>query len=548
MTDSSPLPQSPAWLEAVAGGLAEALPRLYGCPADPAIPAVIDAMARALADGELELPLPDPEQRRHLAASPLCSGPWSPLVLDGDRLLWRRWHQQRQGVLESLGRRAGPAAAHPCSLEQARQQAAGHGEGLDAEQRRAVAAVLHYGLVLLEGGPGTGKTSTVTRMLAALRAHAPGARMQLAAPTGKAAARLRAAIAGAGSGLALPCSTLHRLLESQGERFARHRHHPLELDLLVIDEVSMVDLALMGAVLDALPARCRLVLVGDAAQLPPVRPGAVLVELQSPRWRGALGGAVVELRTTYRNNGAIAQVAGQLRRQGAEPGELGAATSWRGLRSTLEQLPANANLGWRPASPRRLPPELLERLRQHQLQLQRLALSLEPGDRSAARALLQELDTLLVLSPVRRGRWGVEAVHRALLGDTVEQPIQAWPIGTPVLCQRNLGDLGLANGDVGILVGAAAAAGAGRSPGGEGRRVLFAPGGDGELLWLHPAQLPDPQPALALTVHKAQGSEALEVWVLMPDSSRPTDRLLYTALTRARQQAQLITPPITPAP
>jgi exodeoxyribonuclease V alpha subunit len=290
------------------------------------------------------------------------------------------------------------------------------------------------------------------------------------------------------------------------------------------------------------------VLVGDAAQLPPVRPGAVLVELQSPRWRDALGGAVVELRTTHRNNGAIAEVAGQLRRPGPEPGEPVAATSWRDLRSTLERLPANANLGWRPASPLRLPPPLLERLRQHQQQLQRLALGLEPGDRSAARALLQELDALLVLSPVRRGPWGVESVHRALLGDAVEQPIQAWPIGTPVLCQRNLGDLGLANGDVGILVGAAATAGTSRSEGGEGRRVLFAPGGDGELLWLHPAQLPDPQPALALTVHKAQGSEALEVWVLMPDSSRPSDRLLYTALTRARQQAQLITPPITPAP
>jgi exodeoxyribonuclease V alpha subunit len=543
MTASRQPQQSPAWLEALSEGLAEALPRLHGCPADPAIAAVIAAMARTLAEGALELPLPDPEQRAQLAASPLCSGPWSPLVLEGDRLLWRRWHQQRQAVLEALGQRAGPATAHPCSPERARQQAAGHGEGLDAEQQRAVAAVLQYGLVLLEGGPGTGKTSTVACMLAALWAHVPGARVQLAAPTGKAAARLRAAIAGTGSGPGLPCSTLHRLLESQGERFARHRHNPLELDLLVIDEVSMVDLALMGAVLEALPAHCRLVLVGDAAQLPPVRPGAVLVELQSPRWRAALGEAVVELRTTYRNNGAIAQVAEQLRHLGGDPGEEEAALSWRDLRSSLEQLPANANLRWRAASPLRLPPELLERLRLHQQQLQRLALSLEPGDRSAARALLQELDTLLVLSPVRRGRWGVEAVHRALLGDAMEQAIQAWPIGTPVLCQRNLGDLGLANGDVGILVGAAAAAGDTRSPGAEGR-LLFAPGGDGELLWLHPAQLPDPQPALALTVHKAQGSEAQEVWVLMPDSSRASDRLLYTALTRARQQVQLITPPL----
>ncbi|SBO42870.1 ATP-dependent RecD-like DNA helicase [Cyanobium sp. NIES-981] len=536
-------PQTPAWLDALTGGLVEALPRLHGCPPDPAIEATLAAMAHLLAAGELELVLPDPQQREQLAASPLCSGPWSPLVLEGDRLLWRRWFQQREAVLEALCQRAGPARWQPCGLEEARQRAAAQGEGLDADQRGAVAAALHYGLVLLQGGPGTGKTSTVARMLAALRAHAPAARMQLAAPTGKAAARLRAALAGARGGSAMACSTLHRLLESQGERFGRHRHHPLDLDLLVIDEVSMVDLELMGAVLEALPSSCRLVLVGDAAQLPPVRPGAVLLELQTPRRREALGGAVVELHTTYRNNGAIAQVADQLRWQGAAAADAEPSGSWRALCPTLERLPATANLHWLPASPLHLPPALLERLRRHQRALQRQAQALESGDHAAARALLKQLDALLVLSPARRGRWGVEAVHRALLGEALEQPIQAWPAGTPVLCQRNLPAPGLANGDVGIVVDAAGTAGASHGQASAGRRLLFAPGGGSELLWLHPAQLPDPQPALALTVHKAQGSEAEEVWVLIPDSGRPTDRLLYTALTRARQQAHLITPP-----
>ena len=156
---------------------------------------------------------------------------------------------------------------------------------LDAQQRQAVATLLHQGLVLLEGGPGTGKTSTVAGMIAALRAREPGARIHLAAPTGKAAARLRAATGGT-----LPCTTLHRLLESRGERFGRHRGRPLDLDLLVVDEVSMVDLGLMGALLEALPDACRLVLVGDPAQLPPIAPGAVLQELQRPDRRDRLGG------------------------------------------------------------------------------------------------------------------------------------------------------------------------------------------------------------------------------------------------------------------
>ena len=143
---------------------------------------------------------------------------------------------------------------------------------------------LRQGLVLLEGGPGTGKTSTVAAMITAHRARQPDARVHLAAPTGKAAGRLRTATGGT-----LPCTTLHRLLESRGDRFGRHRGRPLDLDLLVVDEVSMVDLGLMGALLEALPSACRLVLVGDPGQLSPIAPGAVLQDLQRPEHRQRLG-------------------------------------------------------------------------------------------------------------------------------------------------------------------------------------------------------------------------------------------------------------------
>lgn len=508
--------QRPAWLAALAASLQEALPRLHGCRSDPALDDVIAALTSALAEGQLELVLADPDQRRAVAASPLAGEPWGPLVLEGDRLLWRRWHAQREQVLQALIQRA----QEPCPLGTAGAVPAL--ARLDADQQRAVAAVLDHRLVLLEGGPGTGKTSTVAGMLAAVRQRSPGARMHLAAPTGKAAARLRASLARTE---VVPCTTLHRLLESQGERFGRNRQQPLDLDLLVIDEVSMVDLALMQAVLEALPAQARLVLVGDGAQLPPVGPGPVLLELQRPQRRQALGAAAVELRTTYRNGGAIAAVAANLR---PNPEANQGSGDWRRLIPQLRQLEPGANLGWQQASPRRLPGALLERLRRQQQELRQLGEGTRPGERQAEARLLAQLDALLVLTPVRRGRWGVEAIHRALLGESQEQPVQRWPIGTPVLCQHNLLELGLANGDVGILAG-------------EEPRLLFGVGG-GEHLWLHPAQLPALQPALALTVHKAQGSEAHEVWILMPDTGRPSDRLLYTALTRARQRAELITP------
>jgi exodeoxyribonuclease V alpha subunit len=518
-------PEQPAWLQALGASLAEALPRLHGARPDPLVAELIAALAAALADGLLEIPLPSPAHRQALEASPLGAEPDGPLVLEGDRLLWRRWQRQREGVLQALIARA-QNPLEPPSAAAASTARDDTGNGLDADQQRAITAVLRHGLVLLEGGPGTGKTSTVARMLAAVLAQHPSSRLHLAAPTGKAAARLRAALAAAQ--LQLPCSTLHRLLESRGERFGRHRHHPLALDLLVVDEVSMVDLPLMQALLEALPPSCRLVLVGDAAQLPPVGPGPVLLDLQAPERRRALGNAAIELRTTYRNNGAIAAVAAALR-DGDQPLE-------PLLTGLLEPLADDANLRWLQATPRQLPPALLERLRRHQQQLKQQCRQGDPGDPATAAALLAALDTCLVLTPLRRGRWGVEAIHHALLGEAASRSPLHWPVGTPVLCRHNLTELGLANGDVGLVL----------ERQGE-RRLLFGTPGSAEPLWIHPAQLPDAEPALALTVHKAQGSEADEVWVLMPDTGRPQRRLLYTALTRARQRAWLITPLRAPA-
>jgi exodeoxyribonuclease V alpha subunit len=533
---------SPAWVGAVAGALAEALPRLHGAAADSLIGELVLALTAALARGELELDLDGPApaevteaswptgHRGALLTSPLGRDPDGPLALEGSRLQWRRWQRQRQQVLDTLLARAAPLeTALPGSggvAEGAGGSVEGGGYNLDDRQRQAVTAVLRHGLVLLEGGPGTGKTSTVAAMIGALRAREPDARIHLAAPTGKAAARLRAATGGR-----LPCTTLHRLLESRGERFGRHRGHPLALDLLVVDEVSMVDLALMGALLEALPGACRLVLVGDPAQLPPIAPGAVLRELQRRDRRQRLGSAAVTLSTPYRNAGAIASVAAALRRGIASRPEAVTTDPIALIRPLLLALEEADNLRWYPCPPGRLPPELLSRLRRHQASLAELAERCRPGSPQGCQELLAERDRLLVMAPQRQGRWGLEAIHRALLGAGPEGDLQALPPGTPVLCRRNLPDLDLANGDVGLLVGGP----------GPAARLLFGDG-EGDGFWIHPGQLSGAaEAALALTVHKAQGSEAEEVIVLLPGGEPRDARLLYTALTRARQRALLLT-------
>lgn len=566
-------------MSSLAPALLDSLQRLLPAPGATrldqagqlALRQVITALAGALERGELGLDLeaaPPPELEElaspelesperpvdwpaaQLAALQACGWlvdaesledrPEAPVVRAGRWLRWRRWHQQLSHCIAALIQR-GQAGVEPTACASQREEARRRATaaGLDRLQSAAVQALLEQRLVLLSGGPGTGKTSTVVQMLAAAMRLQPQLRLQLAAPTGKAAARLGAAVAAGAAdleaGLAerlarLPCGTLHRLLEARGDRagFRRGPGLPLELDLLVVDEVSMVDLPLMQALLAALPQAARLLLVGDPSQLPPVGPGAVLLELCRPEALAALGPAAVELRTTYRNDGAIAALASVLRSEAVQGSELVAA-----LRPQLEQLQSGDNVQWLEAPAGRPPADALARLREHQQRLAELATALGeldpasgPADGPGARALLAELERLILLSPIRQGPWGVEGVQRGLLGEALAGPPQAWPLGTPVLNRRNLPEQELANGDIGVLVAGA----------GGGRLALF-PGGR----LLHPARLAGAEPALALTVHKAQGSQYGEVLLLLPAGRHLDGRLLYTGLTRARSNARLYT-------
>jgi exodeoxyribonuclease V alpha subunit len=248
----------------------------------------------------------------------------------------------------------------------------------------------------------------------------------------------------------------------------------------------------------------------------------------------------------------------------------------------LGSLGPEDNLIWQRHPPGRLPAPALERLRRHQRRLEQLAEAIDwetgvartigeghapgnagsegglspstPGsapspaaqprpqpDPGAIAALLAELEACVLLSPVRQGAWGVEAVQRQLLGEAAGKAIQYWPLGTPVLCQRNLADEGLANGDIGVLVERA------------GERLVLFPGpfpglagatpesSSPQARLFHPARLGSAEPALALTIHKSQGSQYQDVVLLVPQTRHWDPRLLYTGLTRARQRAWLIT-------
>jgi len=526
--------EPPPWVPPLSHALAEALPRLYGQPPEPPLLELIEALTLALERGDLALDLEGLApagirsegwpalHRRALEASPLARAPHGPLALEGRWVGWRRWLQLRSEVFAALVARAGRS--------QPPVDWSSPSPTLDSQQEQAIRIALERDLLLLAGGPGTGKTSTVAHLLEAVEERLAGASIHLAAPTGKAAARLRQATGGR-----WPCSTLHQLLESRGDgEFRRHRQRPLSLDLLVVDEVSMVDLALMEALLDALPARTRLVLVGDPAQLPPVAPGAPLRELLRGPWSQSVAPSTVTLRTPYRNDGAMATVAAALR-EGIEAEAFSSGLEPVGLlRPLLRRLAPAANLSWREAEPGPLPALVRQRLNDHLGRLRAAADACAPGGDEGVGEVFALRDGLLLLTPRHRGPWGVEAVHRELLGDASAAALNQWPSGTPVLCTRNLHGLALSNGDVGVLVVS-----------GQERWLLF---GQEQPIWVHPAQLSGAlEPALALTVHKAQGSESQTVMVLLPGPDPIDPRLLYTALTRARQEAWLFTPPAATA-
>ena len=525
MTDSRSTPSS--WPLAVSTGLHNALCRRIppALPAAELEPLTVELVA-ALEQGELTLPL-TAERRRLAEASGWLMGDASPLLIQGERIGWRRWLQAMEEVVEALVARRSlpPAMASPL-------KAPALPETLNAEQRAAVCALDHASVVLLSGGPGTGKTSTVVELLRRAEARHPDLRIGLAAPTGKAARLLGDAVLATRA--PLPCSTLHRWLESGARGFGRGADRPLELDLLVIDEMSMLDLALTQALIAALPLECRLVLVGDPAQLPPVGSGAVWHRLQQDDVRPRFGEGAVHLVQTYRNRGALATLASALRDGGMNA-----------FCGAIDTLPIDGNVLVHRGSPWRLPPLVRQRWCER---LDRLSALAEGLDRCAAehladeaQPLLEAMEEELVLCPRRRGPWSLEDLNRSLLGETNAADPTRWPVGLPVICGGNQPELGLANGDLGVVVGR-----------GETRRLLFrSVDGEGlvQVQRLHPARLRRLEPALALTIHRAQGSEADRVMVLWPQALDPTSssdhdrRLLYTAITRTRASLDLVAVP-----
>jgi exodeoxyribonuclease V alpha subunit len=553
-------------LVALAAALAVRAPRVGHVLADLA---TVRETATADAEDEADLSgLPWPALElwaEHVASSAAVSlgdaGPGDrPLRLVGTGLYLDRYWRDEVFVAGDLIARS---SAEPISAEEdllADGLARLFRDDAGGLQRRAAEIAVRRHFSVIAGGPGTGKTTTVARLLALLEEQAavsggPALLVALAAPTGKAAARMAEAVHAEGRMLdvdeevrarllAFGASTVHRLLgrhPASANRFRHNRDNRLPHHVVIVDETSMMSLPLMARLLEAVREDARLVLLGDQEQLASVEAGAVLGDIVGPAaaglgassGAGPVGECITVLKTNHRFRGPLADLANAVR-AGNEDAAL-AALSDGGPAG-----PARAAGPEPPSSTRWLTIDVasaddpaLEPVRSAVCASGRLLA--EAGRRGDGPRAIDVLGQLRLLCAHRAGPAGASTwnghVERWLADDVAGPgPEGGWYVGRPVIVTQNDYSLGLFNGDTGVVIA---------RPDG-GLTVAFRRGG--EIVTVSPSRLAAVETAFAMTAHRAQGSEFDEVVVLLPPASSRilTRELLYTAVTRAKRRVVLV--------
>ena len=538
-----------------------------------------------------------------LSQSPLVSMGTgnTPLVLHGQLLYLRRYWHYQQILNERILQRLQPIRSHlPDTLKTPLTALFTHSKEQPDWQKIACVLALRARFAIITGGPGTGKTTTLTKLLALLlmltqqeAASCKPLSILLAAPTGKAAARVSESIANALDKLdvdndikqAIPkkASTLHRLLGSRynSRQFLHNRHNPLVADVVIVDEASMIDLEMMASLLDALPENAQLILLGDKDQLASVEAGSVMGDLCAGAERAAydqatrawisqcanetlpdsaptgsaLNQQTVMLRYSHRfiEHSGIGQLAKAVNT--SNPSQAQAILDDIERYADLLPEPRSEYLKLREKPQPDAANKLLKKMvltntgftpnhqpmpRQgyayyaHIIEDQRPTTAAQYDD--WGKKVLNAFDTFQVLCALRKGQWGVDGLNQRIEEwlFPITQP-HVWYEGRPVMITRNDYNLGLMNGDIGIAL----------KDSNDHLRVVF-PSDDPlsatKTRWLSPMRLPDVETAFAITVHKSQGSEFNHVALVLPETSNPvlTRELIYTGITRAKENFTLI--------
>ncbi|WP_055475407.1 exodeoxyribonuclease V subunit alpha [Gordonia sp. HS-NH1] len=525
----------------------------------------LDRLGDLAGETSPDLTVPSSDAMLHaLLESPLVAGseagPLRPLVVrqsvDGPLVYLQKYFRQEQTIRDTLARRAQTSPAVDADALRAAIAAVYTSPEDGRLQKLAAAVAATRWTTVLAGGPGTGKTYTVARILAVLDAlQGPGLRIGLCAPTGRAAAQLQASVEAESTvPVTAHAITLHSLLgwrPGANPRYGRGRTLPH--DVIVVDETSMLSMTAMSRLLDAVRPDARVIFVGDPHQLASVEAGAVLADLVErtdvigvqadsdaavrasqaaleavgpagedldPADTDRLADGVITLRRQFRFGGGISRVAAAVNSGDAD--EVVRLV-------TADDVP-NVEL---------VSADDLDDVRADVVEWGR---ALRTAARDAdAEAALDALDTHRVLCAHREGSSGVRGWSARItewLG-TAGAEHTGWYPGQPILVTANDRQTSTFNGDTGVVI----ADPDGRKQGADAVRVAFRRGGSVRLL--HPTQLADVESVHAMTIHRSQGSQFRQVTVILPPpgSELLTRELLYTAITRARERVRIVGTP-----
>ncbi len=467
---------------------------------------------------------------------------FSPLVLAEDRLYLRRYYHFESQLAAKLRSFSQQDSTSALDVETALLDKLF--PPLDGEvdyQRKAAELAMKSRLTIISGGPGTGKTTTVVKILTLLKSAAAFTspeQVMILAPTGKAADRLRQSIL---SGInyiqatgeisstlldQLPSetATIHRALGYRpGKLEFRHgANHPLQTQLVIIDEASMVDLPLMKRLLDAIPDNARIIMLGDQHQLSSIQVGTVLADLMAAAEDGSscVSANCVTLQKSYRTSGPVKACCEAIR-----DGE--ANEAWDTV------LAGNTNDAGS-ISHEKVPHQLISKLTPWVKKFWLPVIqdtSLLPAEK------LDLIDQFRILTPIHRGPYGVAAVNAAVDRALYQAGINTereWYAGRSIIIGQNDHQLGLYNGDTGLCL---------PDPTKPGKFMIVLRSADG-VRTIDPARLPKHQTAWALTIHRTQGSEYNNILMIVPpvdDFPMLSRELMYTGLSRAKNHAHLWT-------
>lgn len=531
---------------------------------------VAACLSAAVGRGDICLDLGDafgaeaPALTAALHSSPLVGLPGArrPLVLtvDGQLYLYRYWRYESELATALTALAAGRPPLDMPALQTALARLFTAPAGETDWQKLAAAAAVRSRFAVISGGPGTGKTSTVVKIIALLLAQPGGenCRIALAAPTGKAAARLKEALHAARLSLwadeSLPgifpedVATIHRLLGviPGSCRFRHDSGNPLPWDVVIIDEASMVPLPLLAKVVAALTPQTRLILLGDRDQLSSVEAGAVLGDICAAGEEHAFSAAFADFAVAA-TGAAVAPELVTVSAPRLADNIIVLRKNYRfGAGSGIGALSADINAGAGPAALDRLIAEGYPEVRLRGVPVPggleaQLADLVVAGYRDYLQAqepatALELFDRFRVLCALRQGSYGVDginpAIERCLSAAGLISPRREWYHGRPVMIVVNDYGRRLFNGDIGITLA---------DPDNEGRLAVYFRATTGGIRKFSPYRLPPHETVYAMTVHKSQGSELERLLLIMPvfDSQLLTREILYTGITRAKKAVEL---------